>query len=266
MWTKRALGNISNSVLMRKVCGGDFNTIRSGCRSVRHLRNHSSPPLPTLPRLRRQPVQVEILLVTAAGGWERRSSGTARARPCCTGRTRPPAAGPSRRPCCPSAAAPGSSSRSKGRKNQPDTRKWLGRETGERVRIGVPLDRAPATRATASCPTANGRSRRSDRPGSSVAAILRPKRIDLHAAQQRIDHADRSVTRIAMGIAAGARSRSGCEPAGDHHVEIPMPSQKRAIHGRSLEPVVCGVGLSQAGITHCLDSPTFPSFPGVPTE
>ena len=43
MWMKRALGNISSKILMRKVCGGDFKTIRRGVRTVRHLRNHISP-------------------------------------------------------------------------------------------------------------------------------------------------------------------------------------------------------------------------------
>ena len=39
MWTNRASGNISNSILMRQLCVGDFSTRRRGSLNVSRRRN-----------------------------------------------------------------------------------------------------------------------------------------------------------------------------------------------------------------------------------
>ena len=62
IWTNFALGNISSNTRIRQVCGGDFNTIRLGFRSVRHLRNQSSVRFQRVYGRRGHAAEVEVLL------------------------------------------------------------------------------------------------------------------------------------------------------------------------------------------------------------
>ena len=125
MWTNRASGNISNSVFMRQVCGGDFNTIRFGCRSVRHFKNHISPRFQRSRRLGESPARSKYS--SHCGGRlgkaiVRYGEGTPmlhRANSSSCGRSQPAA-------MLSIGRFAGSNSRNNGRNNQPDTKKWFG--------------------------------------------------------------------------------------------------------------------------------------------